>query len=52
MTLREQGYRFYVSPDRQRVKWLQPAMRDHMYADWVDVTDWPDDDLVAHLEAA
>lgn len=45
MSLREQGYRFYASPNKQSAKWVHPAQKaiDGAYSGWVDVTDWPDD---------
>ncbi|KFE50113.1 hypothetical protein [Pseudomonas syringae] len=49
MDLRDQGFTFCVHPDRQQGQWLHPAERKHFYADWTDVTDWPDTKLVAFL---
>lgn len=45
MSLREQGFRYFVSPDKQQSKWLTPAEQanNHGYAGWTDVTDWPDE---------
>lgn len=51
MSLREQGFKFYVSPDKQLNKWLIPAVQatDPTYAGWTDVTDWPDEQFARWL---
>ena len=51
MSSTNQTLRFYISPDKQKARWMNPAERNALNPDWVDVTDWPDDDLVAYLEA-
>lgn len=47
MSLLEQGYRFYSSPDRLEARWFHPAVRAHSYPDWIDVTDYSSDELLA-----
>jgi hypothetical protein len=42
MNLKDQGFRFCLSPDAKRARWCHPVEIPHFYADWVDVTDWPD----------
>ena len=51
MSLRDQGYRFYASPNKRSAKWIHPAQKavDAAYSGWVDVTDWPDDEFAKWL---
>ncbi|EIK96086.1 hypothetical protein RAM80_07670 [Pseudomonas sp. App30] len=49
MSLKDQGFRFCVSPNKQDARWLHPAVRKAMHADWIDVTDWPSEKLLAFL---
>lgn len=49
MSLKDQGFKFCISPDKQQGRWLHPAERQHFYSDWTDVTEWPSDELVAFL---
>ena len=50
MSLRDQGFRFCLSPDNLKARWLHPNERAQFYADWVDVTDWPESWLIQRLE--
>jgi len=49
MSLKDQGYRFCVSPNKQDARWLAPNIWKAMHADWVDVTDWSSEKLVAFV---
>ena len=49
MSLKDQGFKFCISPDKQRSLWLHPVERQHFYSDWTDVTEWPGDELLAFL---
>lgn len=54
MSLREQGFKFCVRPDRQKCKWIHPAEMEALpeYAAWVDVTDWSDEEFSKWLQGA
>lgn len=47
MSLLEQGFRFYSSPDRKEARWIHPADKAHFHPNWVDVTDLTQDELLA-----
>lgn len=49
MSLRDQGHRFCISPDRQDARWLHPSEITHRHPDWTDVTDWESERLVEFL---
>ncbi|MBR7519660.1 hypothetical protein [Pseudomonas juntendi] len=49
MNLRDQGFKFCISPDKQQGRWLHPAELKHLHPDWTDVTEWPTEQLVAYL---
>lgn len=49
MSLRDQGFKFCISPDKQQGRWLHPAEFKALHPDWIDVTEWPTDQLVAFL---
>ena len=34
MTFKDKGYRFMISPDKQRGRWCHPVEIPHFYADW------------------
>lgn len=54
MSLREQGFRYCVRPDRKQAKWLHPAEMKSLpeYAGWIDVTDWPEGEFAKWLMEA
>jgi hypothetical protein len=52
MNLRDQGFKFCISPDKQRGRWLHPAEFKQFHADWTDVTEWPSEKLLAFLMPA
>ncbi|MEZ0197668.1 hypothetical protein AB9U01_26830 [Pseudomonas qingdaonensis] len=52
MSLKDQGFTFCISPDKQQGRWLHPAEIRHLHHDWTDVTEWPADQLVAYLMPA
>ncbi|MGN8276623.1 hypothetical protein [Pseudomonas sp. SMN5] len=52
MSLRDQGFKFCISPDKQKGRWLHPAEFKVLYSDWTDVTEWPTEQLVAFLTPA
>lgn len=49
MTLKELGHRYYISPDKKDSKWMTPVLRAHSYPDWIDATDWSDEQLIDWL---
>ncbi|WP_207877492.1 hypothetical protein [Pseudomonas sp. 32_A] len=49
MSLRDQGFKFCISPDKQKGRWLHPTELKVLHPDWTDVTEWPSEDLVAFL---
>ena len=51
MSLRDQGHRFCISPDRQEGRWLHPTEKAHLHPDWTDVTDWDSERLADYLTA-
>lgn len=50
MSLKDQGFRFCISPSRKDARWLHPAEQTAFYPDWLDVTDWDAKSLLAYLE--
>ncbi|MBX8534568.1 hypothetical protein K5D33_07495 [Pseudomonas cichorii] len=52
MSLRDQGFKFCISPDKKRSRWLHPTEFKVMYADWIDVTDWSGEKLLEYLMPA
>jgi len=52
MTLQEQGFRFYASPDRNKYRWIHPDEKAAHYEDWIDCTDMSDDELAAFTKTA
>lgn len=49
MSLRNQGFRFCISPDKKQGRWLHRTERRVLHPDWTDVTDWASEQLVAYL---
>lgn len=49
MSLKDQGFRFCISPDKKEGRWIHPAERKAYHSDWTDVTDWPSEKLVEYL---
>lgn len=49
MSLRDQGFKFCISPDKTQGQWLHPTVFKIMHPDWTDVTEWPTEQLVAYL---
>ena len=52
MSLRDQGFKFCISPDKKQGRWLHPAEFRQLHSSWVDVTEWPTEQLVAYLMPA
>lgn len=52
MHLKDQGFKFCISPDKQQGRWLHPVELLRYYGDWTDVTEWPDSKLLAYLMPA
>lgn len=50
MTLRDEGFRFCLSPDRQQARWLHPTELQITHRDWRDVTDLPTDELAGLIQ--
>lgn len=49
MNLREQGFRFCVSPCKIEAKWIHAIEYKVLYSDWNDVTEWDSEILVNFL---
>lgn len=49
LSLKDQGFRFCLSPDAIKARWLHPAERIAFHEDWIDVTDWENEKLEAYL---
>lgn len=49
MSLRDQGFKFCISPNKQQGRWLHPTEFRVLHPDWIDVTEWQTDQLVAFL---
>lgn len=49
ISLKDQGHRFCGSPDGKSAKWLHPAVKAADYANWVDLTDATDAEMIAHF---
>lgn len=49
MSLRDQNFKFCISPDKQQGRWLHPTEFKVLHHDWTDVTDWPTEQLVVYL---
>ena len=47
MSLRDQGFRFCLSPDNQQARWLHPTEKAKVPPDWLDVTDMPAEEFAA-----
>ena len=39
MSLRDQGHRFCLPPEKKEARWLHPNIKAHLHPDWIDVTD-------------
>jgi hypothetical protein len=50
MTLKDQGFRFMISPDKVRGRWCNPIEIPHFYADWSDHTDTPEKEFIEFLQ--
>lgn len=42
MTLKDQGFRFCAAPNGTDYRWVHPAERATLFADWIDCTDMSD----------
>ena len=49
MSLREQGFRFMVSPDRKQANWVHPVDVAINCPDWIDCTEMSDDEFDAFM---
>ena len=50
MSLREQGFRFCISPDRECARWIHPVEYRVCYSDWSDHTDTSEEELLEFLQ--
>ena len=50
MTLKEEGFRFMISPDKIRARWCNPVEIPHFCSDWSDHTDTPEKEFIEFLE--
>lgn len=46
MTLKDEGYRFMISPCKSRGRWCNPVEIPHFYADWSDHTDTQEKEFI------
>lgn len=51
MSLQDEGFRYYISPNKDITKWMPPEIKETERPDWVDITDMPDDELVEWLKS-
>jgi hypothetical protein len=51
MNLREQGFRFCISPDNTRGRWIHPIEYKVLYQDWSDHTDTPEKEFIEFLQS-
>lgn len=49
MSLKDEGFKFCISPDKQQGRWLHPTEYKFLYVDWTDVTEWPTEKLEAFV---
>ena len=50
MTLKDKGYRFCISPDKKRGRWISPIEHEKVYQDWTDHTDTPEKEFIEFLQ--
>lgn len=50
MTLKDEGFRFMISPDKVRGRWCNTIEIPHFYADWSDHTDTPEKEFIEFLQ--
>lgn len=41
--------RFYISPNGEHVRWMHPHTAAVAEPDWLDATDWTDDELSEYI---
>jgi len=50
MNLKEQGFRYLVSPDKKKADWVHPAeIVRGGFGDWKDCTDMSDEELDRYI---
>jgi hypothetical protein len=50
MSLKEQGFRYLVSPDKAKADWIHPAEVDRgRFKNWKDCTDMSDEELDRYI---
>lgn len=49
MTLKDDGFRFYVAPDGKQGGWKKPIYQATFYPDWTDTTDLSDEEFLNFL---
>lgn len=47
MSLREQGFRFYMSRDGQQSLWMRPVVAKQLKPNWIDATELSADEIEA-----
>lgn len=47
--MQKKARRFCINPDRTKGQWLEPAYMASTHKDWLDVTDWPDEQLADYV---
>lgn len=50
MSLGEQGFRFCISQDKERARWIHPIEYRVAYSDWSDHTDTSEEELLEFLQ--
>lgn len=51
MTLKEKGYRFCISTDKKRGRWISSIEHEKIYQDWSDHTDTPEKEFIEFLQS-
>lgn len=51
MNLKDEGFRFMISPNKVHGRWCNPAEILHFYADWTDHTDTPEKEFIEFLQS-
>lgn len=41
----EHARRFFIGPDGKAVRWMKVYEKQQLHPDWIDATDWPDEQL-------
>lgn len=50
MNLRDQGFRFCISPNKELARWIHPVEYKVLYSDWTDHTETSEKELLEFLQ--